>query len=149
MLVIQKYKVDPDLYYDPKEHLWVKVDGMRARIGMDPLIQESMGAFVVVQIDQKGKSLSREESFGTVEAEKYVGPLRSPVSGVLVDINQRVVENPRLVNDDPYGDGWFVEVQLNNFEEEKKGLLTGEESVKTWFQLEISKYGEEGWLAES
>ena len=149
MFVIRNYRVDPDLYYDPKGHFWLKVEGTRARVGMDPLVQDSMGAFVVVQLDYKGKRLSNGDSFGTVEAEKYVGPLRSPVSGSIMSTNDRVVQNPRLANTDPYGEGWLIEIELNNFDEEKNRLLTGEEEVRKWFEEEIRRYEGEGWLAES
>lgn len=149
MTSIQNYQINPDLYYEPKDHFWIKVDGNRARIGMDPLVQESMGALVVVQLNKQRMSLSKGESFGTVEAEKYVGPLRSPVSGKVVAINDAVVQNPRLANTSPYSEGWFVEIELSNFEKEKKELLTGEEALRKWFEAELEKYQEEGWLAES
>lgn len=149
MFIVQNYNLDPNLFYDPKEHFWLKAEGERARIGMDPLVQDSMGAFVVVQLDNRGKLLSKGDSFGTVEAEKYVGPFRSPVSGIIVAINDQVVQNPRLTNTDPYGNGWLIEVELTNFEKEKDILLTGEEAVRNWFEQEIKKYQEEGWLAES
>lgn len=149
MISIQNYQINPDLYYEPKDHFWIKVDGNRARIGMDPLVQESMGAFVVVQLDKQAKSLLKGESFGTVEAEKYVGPLRSPVSGKVVAINDAVVQNPRLANTAPYIEGWFIEIELANFHQEKNGLVTGAEALRKWFDAEVKKYQEEGWLAES
>ncbi|MCI0443732.1 hypothetical protein L0244_24315, partial [bacterium] len=149
MFSVQNYQINPELFYESKDHFWIKVDGTRARIGMDPLVQESMGAFVVVQLDKQGKSLSKGESFGTVEAEKYVGPLRSPVSGKVMAINDAVVQNPRLANTDPYNEGWFIEIELANFEQERNGLVTGEEALRKWLETELKKYQEEGWLAES
>ena len=148
MFTVGNYQIDPDLYYDPKNHFWLRVEGDRARIGMDPLVQESLGAPVVVQFEGMGKAVTRGESFGTMEAEKYVGPLRSPVSGVITKINEEVVRNPRFAVTDPYGQGWLIELQLTGFAQEKGGLLTGRESLKKWFEEEIRKYREEGWLAE-
>jgi len=148
MFSIKNYEIHENLFYYREEHFWLKVDRDRARIGMDPLVQESMGALVVVQFDETGKTLKRADSFGTVEAEKYVGPLRSPVSGILKKINGEVLENPRLPNLDPYGKGWLIEVELTDFEKEKASLLTGEEPLRKWFKAEIKIYEDEGWLAE-
>jgi len=148
MFKIQTYEIHPELFYDPEGHFWLRVEGTRARLGMEPLVQESMGAFVVVQLDAPGKPLEKGDAFGTVEAEKYVGPLRTPVSGTLAVVNERLAENPRLPNLDPYGDGWMVEIEMNRFEEEKHDLLTGEAALRTWYEQEVKKYEEEGWLAE-
>lgn len=148
MITIKNYQLDPELFYEPQDHFWLKVKDNRARIGMDPLVQESMGAFVVIQIHEKGTTLNRGDSFGTVEAEKFVGPLRAPVSGTIMQINKKVVQNPRLVNSDPYGEGWLIELKLSNFEHEKDALVNGEAALRSWFAKEIEKYEDAGWLAE-
>ena len=149
MFKVKNYEIHPELYYDEKEHLWIKVDGKRARIGIDPLEQETKGAFVVIQLDSTGSVVQKGESFGSLEAEKHVGKLRSPVTGKVVKTNPAVLENPRLANVDPYNAGWFVEIELSNFDEEKNSLLTGEDALKQWYETEIKKYEEWGWLAES
>ncbi len=149
MFKVKNYEIHPELYYDQKEHLWIKVDGNRARVGIDPLEQETKGAFVVIQLDSIGSVVQKGESFGSLEAEKHVGTLRSPVSGKIAATNSAVLENPRLANADPYNTGWFVEIELSNFDEDKKSLLTGEDALKQWYETEIKKYEEWGWLAES
>lgn len=148
MFTVRGYQLNPDLYYDPHYNMWIEVSGGRARIGMDPLEQETKGAFVVVQMEAPGTELKRGDGFGSVEAEKHVGTLLTPLSGKIVSINQAVVENPRLVNTDPYGEGWFLELDLHQFEEEKQYLLTGEEALRQWYEEKIRKYEEWGWLAE-
>ncbi|MFQ5707751.1 MAG: glycine cleavage system protein H [bacterium] len=148
MFKIRGYEIYPHLFYDPEGHFWLKVENNRAKIGMDPVVQESMGAFVVVQIDELGKTLSKGKSFGTVEAEKYVGPLRAPVSGVVKKRNEQVTESPRLANTDPYGEGWLIELELTNFAEESSDLVTGERPLRDWFEKEIKKYEDSGWLAQ-
>ena len=148
MFTIQKYEIHEGLFYHPDDHVWLKVEEAKGLIGLDPLVQESMGAFVVVQLDEEGKILEKGDSFGTVEAEKYVGPLRSPISGIIKNINSEVMENPRLANIDPYGKGWLIELELTNFREERAGLLTGEGPIREWFEAEVKKYEDEGWLAE-
>ena len=149
MITVKNYQLDPELYYDPQHHLWIKVEGNRARIGIDPLEQETKGAFVVVQFESEGKVLARGESFGSLEAEKHVGTLVMPVSGSITTINPAVVENPRLANTDPYGNGWFIEVELTDFDKEKQHLITGELALRQWYEAEIKKYEDWGWLAES
>lgn len=148
MFTIQNYEIHPDLFYDPEEHFWLKIAGNRARVGYDPLVQESMGAFVVVQPEDVGTLLNKGESVGTIEAEKYVGPLCTSVSGKIVAVNEQVVENPRLANTDPYGKGWFIEIAMSDFVKERESLLTGKESLQDWFENEIKKYQDKGWLAE-
>ncbi len=149
MITIKNYQLDPELFYDPQSHLWIKVEGSRARIGIDPLEQETKGAFVVVQFESPGKQVSRGETFGSLEAEKHVGALTCPVSGKIVAINEAVVKNPRLANTDPFGEGWFLEIEMSDFEKEREQLITGELAIRQWYEAEIKKYEDWGWLAES
>ncbi|RMG68524.1 MAG: glycine cleavage system protein H [Calditrichaeota bacterium] len=149
MFKIRHYELHPELFYDPDTHLWLRVEGNRARVGLDPLEQETRGAFVVIQLAKPGQKLSRGEAMGTVEAEKYVGSLQAPVSGRVAAVNPAVLTNPRLVNSDPYGEGWLLELEMSNFQSERAHLLTGEETLRDWYQAEIRKYEDWGWLAES
>ncbi len=148
MLKIREYEINPELSYDPEEHFWLDVKNGRARVGYDALVQESMGAFVVVQLRDDLSVVKRGEAFGTIEAEKYVGPLRSPVSGKIIALNEQVIANPRLANTEPFGNGWFVEIKLSDFARESASLVTGEAAVREWFERELEKYEDKGWLAE-
>lgn len=147
MIKIDKYDVDTGLYYDSKEHFWVKLVGMHARIGMSPLIQETSGAFVAIQINSLENSLSKGESFGTIEAEKHVGPLKIPLSGKITKVNDEVIENPRLINYDPYGNGWLVEMEISDSFELSQ-LIYGDNNVITWFTDELKKFDDKGWIAQ-
>ncbi len=147
MIKIDKYQVDTGLYYDPKEHFWVKLSGMHARVGMSPLIQETSGAFVAIQINSLENNLSKGESFGTIEAEKHVGPLKIPLSGKITKVNDEVIENPRLINYDPYGDGWLVEMIITD-SNELSHLIYGDNNVITWFTDELKKFDDKGWIAQ-
>lgn len=144
-----KKVIKTDLLYDPENYFWIKPEGNKARIGMSPLVEETSGSFVAIRFEKIGESLKKGESFGSAEAEKHVGHMIIPVSGKLLAINQKVLENPRLINTDPYNDGWLIEVELTNFEAEFDGLIAGEENIKTWFEAEIKKFDEKGWLAQS
>lgn len=149
MIEIKNHQFPTDVYYDPTTHFWVKVEGSTARIGIDDIEQNTRGGFVVIQLEEPGKEIQRGQSMGSVEAEKHVGALKAPVSGRVVRINTALVENPRLANTDPYGAGWFLEVELSNFEKERQELISGEENIRAWLLAEAQKYEERGWIAES
>ncbi len=149
MIEIKNHQFPTDVYYDPATHFWVKVEGSTARIGIDDIEQNTRGGFVVIQLEEPGKEIHRGQSMGSVEAEKHVGALKAPVSGRVVRINTALVENPRLANTDPYGEGWFLEVELSNFEKERQELISGEENIRAWLLAEAQKYEERGWIAES
>ncbi len=147
MIKIDKYDVDTSLYYDPKEHFWINISDSHARIGMSPLIQETSGAFVAIQMNTLENNLNKGESFGTIEAEKHVGPLKIPLSGKITSVNDKVIENPRLINYDPYGDGWLVEMEISNTDELSQ-LIFGENDVIQWFESELKKFDDKGWIAQ-
>jgi len=148
MIKIDKYDVDTGIYYDPKEHFWIKISDNHARIGMSPLIQETSGAFVAIQMNSPEMQLNKGDSFGTIEAEKHVGPLKIPLTGKIININDHVVENPRLINYDPYGDGWLIEIELTNFDAEVPELIYGEQNIIEWFESELKKFDDKGWIAQ-
>ena len=149
MKKIKNFNIRTDIWYDTDESFWLDIDGNSARIGMNPLVQETSGSFVSIRMDEIGKSFTKGDSFGSVEAEKHVGQLKMPVSGKITAVNEKVLENPRLLNTEPYGKGWLIEIEMSQFEEEKKNLLVGEANITTWFEAEINKYEDKGWLAES
>ncbi|MCB9284020.1 MAG: glycine cleavage system protein H [Lewinellaceae bacterium] len=149
MKKIKNLSIRTDLFYATEEGFWLDISGNIARIGMSPLVQESTGSFVAVRFEEEGASFAKGQSFGSVEAEKHVGHLKMPVSGTIVAVNEKVLENPRLLNTDPYGSGWLAEIDLTNWDSEQSHLLSGEAEVEAWFETEIEKYEDKGWLAES
>lgn len=148
MKKIKDFDIRTDLFYATGDGYWLDVNGQIARIGMNPLMQETTGSFVAVRMENVGASFEKGESFGSVEAEKHVGHLKMPVSGKIVSVNEKVIENPRLLNTDPYGKGWLAEIEMNNWDAEKDGLLSGDTAVEAWFESEIAKMEDKGWLAE-
>lgn len=97
-----------------KDHEWIKLEGNIATIGITDFAQHELGDIVYVDISSKGKSLSAEEVFGTVEAVKTVSDLFLPVAGTITEINPLLDSKPELVNSDPYGDGWMVKMTVDN-----------------------------------
>jgi glycine cleavage system H protein len=97
-----------------KDHEWVRVEGNTAYIGITDFAQRELGDIVYVDINTVGKTVNKEEVFGTVEAVKTVSDLYMPVTGEVLEVNAQLDANPELVNSDPYGDGWMVKVNISN-----------------------------------
>jgi glycine cleavage system H protein len=146
--VIQNYEFRTDLFYDPVNQYWVDIKNGIARIGLNPLVQETSGSFVAVQFNAEQKQFNRGESVGSLEAEKHVSHIKTPLTGKIVKTNDQLLENPRLLNDDPYGSGWLLELELTNEDEEMKYLLQDEDEVVIWFENEIKKHEDKGWIAQ-
>ena len=145
---IKNHNIRTDVWYDTNEGYWLDIQDNIARIGMSPLVQETSGSFVAIKMNEVGAAHSKGESFGSVEAEKHVGFLKMPVSGTIKAVNEKVLENARLLNLDPYGKGWLIEIEMSQFETEQAELMKGEKKITAWFESEITKYEEKGWLAE-
>ena len=122
--------VPEDLMYWVKEHVWVRpeADGT-ITIGMTDAAQHLAGIIVTATPRRVGKKIRKGRSTGTVESGKWVGPIKSPVAGDIVASNDEVAANPKLLNSDPYGVGWFVRIQPANWEADKADLVTGAEAV--------------------
>lgn len=107
----------PELKYT-KDHEWLKlVDGKTALIGVTDFAQSELGDIVFIDINTVGKQLNAEEVFGTVEAVKTVSDLFLPVAAKILEINSKLSDQPELVNNDPYGDGWMAKIELNNLDD--------------------------------
>lgn len=103
--------IPADLKYT-KDHEWVKVEGDEAVIGVTDFAQSQLGDVVFVEIETEGEDLDFEEVFGTVEAVKTVSDLFLPVAGKVIAVNEKLADNPELVNKDPYGDGWMIRIKV-------------------------------------
>lgn len=106
-----------DLKYT-KEHEWIRTEGDIAYVGITDFAQGELGELVYIEVDTVGETLSKDDVFGTVEAVKTTSELFMPVSGTILEFNPELAEsagdNPGLVNEDPYGAGWIVKVQLSD-----------------------------------
>ncbi len=142
------YRLRADRYYDAERHLWVELQpGSRlARVGLDPLGRETSGDIVEVSLGEVGEQVNRGETFGHVEAAKFVGPLQAPVSGVVRGRNAQVLSRPGVLNDDP-NEAWLVELDMADSSELSQ-LVTGEDRLRTWFAAEIERFKQQGAVAE-
>ena len=101
-----------DLRYHP-EHDWARVEDGEATLGITWFAQDSLGELVHFEPPEAGGSVAKDQSYGEVESVKAVSDLISPLSGDVVEVNQKVVDEPETVNDDPYGEGWLIRIRLS------------------------------------
>lgn len=148
MAKIEKYELPDELYYDRKEHLWSRIEGGNVRVGLDMFGQKAAGTVAYIKLMPLGRNVRKGRAFGSLEAGKYIGPLKAPVNGKLIEHNQPVLDKPRLVNDDCYGQGWFVVIEPSNLEEDIKDLVTGHDDITEWLTNELADYREKGLLSE-
>ncbi|RLD17521.1 MAG: glycine cleavage system protein H [Bacteroidetes bacterium] len=147
-ITVNNTEAPTDLMYDPDNGFWMKADGNTVRIGLNHLTQESSGTFVAVRLSDIGTSLKKDESFGSVEAEKHVGHFNIPLSGKIIRKNEKVVDNPGLINNDPYGEGWLIEIEASDLESQVQNFIQGKQSILDWFESEYAKMNDKGWLAQ-
>ena len=111
-----------------KDHEWISIEGDVATVGITDFAQGELGDIVYVEIEKIGENFSKEEVFGTVEAVKTVSDLFMPLTGEIIDINEKLNEKPELVNEDPYGQGWMIKIKVNS--SEISDLLNSEQYKK-------------------
>ncbi len=97
-----------------KEHEWVLVEGKTATIGITEYAQEELGDIVYVELPEIGEKIVKDDPFGAVESVKAVSDVYAPVSGSVLEVNDVLPDNPETINDDPYGDGWMIRVDLSD-----------------------------------
>jgi glycine cleavage system H protein len=112
----------PDELKYHAEHDWARIDGDEATLGITWFAQDSLGELVHFEPPEAGSTITKDSAYGEVESVKAVSDLISPLSGEVIEVNQKVVEAPETVNEDPYGEGWLVRIRLSN-PAEADGLL--------------------------
>jgi len=113
-----------------KDHEWVRVEGDIAYVGITDFAQGELGDIVYVEIETLNEEIEMGDVFGTVEAVKTVSDLFMPISGEIIELNEKLESEPELVNSDPYGDGWMVKIKIDNISQLDELLdLDGYESI--------------------
>ncbi len=122
----------PEALQYTSEHEWIAIEDDVATIGITDYAQGELGDIVFVELPNKGDSTNQTEAFGTIEAVKAVSELYAPLSGEIKDVNSTLEEQPELINNDPYGEGWIIKLKISD-ESELEKLLSAEE-----YQSQIS-----------
>ena len=125
-----------------EDHIWVRVTGTRARIGLSDYLQEELGEIIGVELPDIGDELEKDESFGEIESIQTVSDLLAPVSGVVTAVNEDLDDQIGLLNDDPYQDGWLLEVKLAD-PDEVDDLMEREEYEEFVGQYEDDENGQD------
>ena len=102
-----------DLKYH-REHDWARVEGDEAVLGITWFAQDALGELVHFEAPEAGSNLAKDEAYGEVESVKAVSDVVSPLSGEVLEVNQKAVDEPETVNEDPYGDGWLVRIRMSD-----------------------------------
>ena len=97
-----------------KDHEWISVDGKIATVGITDFAQRELGDIVYVEVETVGESLNTDEIFGTVEAVKTVSDLFLPIAGKIIEFNESLDSTPEDVNNDPYGNGWMIKIEIDD-----------------------------------
>jgi glycine cleavage system H protein len=109
-----------------KEHIWVRVEGGKAVVGITDYAQGELGKITSIELPEVGDEIQQEDSFGSIEARKTVADLYAPLTGTVLELNEELLDNPALLNEDPYDSGWIMIISLDD-PEELTLLLSAEE----------------------
>ena len=145
MAQVKEFFLPDDLYYDRKEHIWARLEDGGVRVGLDAFGACAAGTVAYIKILPPGRQVQKGRPFGSMEAGKYVGPLKAPISGTITEVNQEALDNPKLVNLEHYERGWLVLMSPANLDEDVTDLAHGE-GVQPWLEDEVRDYEETGKL---
>jgi glycine cleavage system H protein len=106
--------MSPDDVKYHREHQWVRLEGKRAVVGITDYAQEELGDIVYIELPETGIELTADEDITEIESTKTTAPLIAPVSGRIVEVNDALKDAPELMNEDPYGKGWIVTIEMSD-----------------------------------
>lgn len=115
----------PDNLLYTEEHEWVALEDDIATIGISDYAQSELGDIVFVELPSVGDSITKGDSFGTIEAVKAVSDLFAPMSGEVIEVNENLSDNPEIINESPYEEGWMIRIRVSDVSEQEM-LLTAE-----------------------
>ena len=128
-LVVKGYVILTDRLYTGSDE-WVKIEDGKARIGITDYAQRQLKDIVGVDLPETGSTVSKGEPLVTIDSIKTAAEVYAPLTGVVVEVNEKLLESPELVNTDPYGEGWLVVIEPSKLDEEKPKLLSAEDYAK-------------------
>ena len=105
--------MNPDDIKYHREHAWVRVEGKRATIGISDYAQQQLGDIVYVDLPEIDTEVDADSELSEIESTKATSPVVSPVSGTIVEVNEDLADSPEIINEDPYGNGWLVAIDMN------------------------------------
>ena len=140
MTTIDQYEFPDDLYYT-KEHVWVRAEGDTVTIGLSQFGQDLAGEIIYIEMPRVGRQVKKDEAFMSMESGKWVGRVKAPVSGEIVEANGEIEWESALVNQDPYGAGWLAKIQAADLSELTALLRTDSPEFAALIAADRQKYG--------
>jgi glycine cleavage system H protein len=137
MATVDGYEMPDALYYH-KEHMWARVEGDVAVVGITDFAQKLAGDISFVDMPEEGDTVEQGERVGTIETGKWLGKLYAPVSGDVTERNEAVEDDPTVINRDVHGEGWIFKIKMSD-PSELGNLMQGDAAV-AWLREEISKH---------
>jgi len=133
MATIRGCNIPEDRYYWVEKHVWARLEaGDTVTIGITDVAQNMAKGIVNATPKDPGRTVQKGKSAGTLESGKWVGPVTSPVTGEIVEVNETMKGKPSLINSDPYGDGWFVRIKPTDWAGESVALVTGDAAIAAY-----------------
>lgn len=133
---LNEYEFPDELRYND-DYSWVRIDGEKATVGVADFGAKLVKQFVFIELPKAGEKIKKGDVYVSLEAIKWSGHLKSPVSGEITEVNNELFDNPDTINKDPYIKGWIMKVKLSD-KEEMKGLMSAEEAIE-WAKEKINK----------
>lgn len=133
----QEYRVVDSLYYT-KEHIWVKIEGDIATIGITDYGQHQLGDIVFIDLPEEGREVESDEVIASVESIKAISEIYAPLTGKIISINEDLSNDPSVINSDPYGDGWICDIQIKD-QKEVEDLMTADDYKAYLEELEAEE----------
>jgi glycine cleavage system H protein len=137
------FRVPKDLFYNEND-CWARIEGDTAKVGITDFLQNMISDIIFVKFNELGSKAEQFDEIASFESTKSVLDLLSPVSGTIQEVNEKLGQSPELANKDPYGEGWFAIIKLENFENDRQNLLSAQdyfEVLKRKVETERRKLG--------
>jgi glycine cleavage system H protein len=137
------FRVPKELFYNEND-CWARIEGDTAKVGITDFLQNMISDIIFVKFNELGSRVEQFDEIASFESTKSVLDLLSPVSGTIQEVNEKLGQSPELANKDPYGEGWFAKMKLENFENDRQNLLSAQdyfEVLKRKVEAERKKLG--------
>jgi glycine cleavage system H protein len=140
MVKLEGHDFPDELYYHP-DHMWARVEGDKVRVGYNAWAADAAGKLVSIKTRPAGRSVKAGKTLGSIESGKWVGSLKVPFTGSIVEINPALKEDPSIINASPYGDGWVALIEPSALDAEIGSLMQGsdKDALEAWLREEIKK----------
>jgi glycine cleavage system H protein len=137
------FRVPKELFYNEND-CWARIEGDTAKVGITDFLQNMISDIIFIKFNKLGSRVEQFDEMASFESTKSVLDLLSPVSGTIQEVNEKLGQSPELANKDPYGEGWFAIIKLENFENDRQNLLSAQdyfEVLKRKVETERRKLG--------